>query len=78
MNQRVTSAQPAQPPRGGERSLTREEQAAENARAMPAVAAIVAEYRRVFGPEVKLRWAREGEREVGRKDWMARPNERGR
>ena len=38
-----------------------------NREAMPQTAAIVDEFRRVFGPGVRVLWAREGELEVGKR-----------
>ena len=33
---------------------------------MPLTAALMDEWRRVFGPGLRLRWAREGEHEIGK------------
>lgn len=43
----------------------RQRAAARNRRLMPGTAAIVDDWRRVFGPGVRLRWARENGIEVG-------------
>ena len=43
----------------------RQQAAARNRRLMPGTAAIVDAFRQVFGPGVRLRWARENGIEVG-------------
>lgn len=69
MNQRLASTQPAQP-RDEEEERRRREEAAKNAARMPNAAQWIADYKRVFGPDVKVRWVREGDVEMGRKAWL--------
>lgn len=45
-----------------------ESRAERNRASMPGVAAIVDHVRGVFGPGVRVLWAKEGEREIGRRE----------